>query len=240
MCFFPEIVSYLWQACGLAREKKETRKDDEHSDSRHRICGPGQRDVLCRIGHRRHVRGCGPGEDREDHPGGNAHLRARFGRIGQKERRGRPPALHHRSGAGAGSRIGGIYRCGYSAGRGWQCRPAVCARGGAHGGPSYEEIHPAGDQKHRSGGNGGKDQGGDPRGTRRPGRGHPLRGGLQSRISQGRGRHQGFYESRPGGGRRGKRKCPSVDGKALPAFPAQQSHHPVHGRSFGRDDQIRR
>lgn len=157
-----------------AREKRETRKDDEHSDSRHRICRSGQRDVLCRIGHRRHVRGCGPGEDREDHPGGNAHLRARFGRIGQKNvEEGR---LHFTTDLvpGAGSRIGGIYRRGYSAGRGRQCRPAVCARGGAHGGPPYEEIHPAGDQKHRSGGNGGKDQGGDPRGTRRPGRGHPL------------------------------------------------------------------
>ena len=43
-------------------------------------------------------------------------------------------------------------------------------------------------------------------------------GGLQSRISQGRGRHQGFYESRPGGGRRGKRKCPSVDGKLYRPF----------------------
>ena len=118
----------------------------------------------------------------------------------------RPPALHHRHRRGGRARRRAVHRRRHAARRGRLGRPAVRARGGAQHRPPHERAtRSIVDKSTVPVGTADRVRDGDRRGARGARRRHPVRGGVESRVPEGRRGGRGLHEARPHRDRRRRR-----------------------------------
>src|SRR5206468_665454 len=197
---------------------------------------------LRRLGERRlfrrsRERGALPGSRRVEDPhargGRNPDLRAGTARSGQAQPGRGTPALHDRRRARGALRNGAVHRGGDATRRGRFGRSPARDRRGTDDRPAHDRIPGDRGQVHRAGRHRGQGAHRSCGGAPQARRGHALRGSVEPRVPQGRGRGRGLYASRPycGGCRRPQGDTDHAG--ALRSVPAQPRPLFPDGCTFG-------